>query len=113
MLRSLDSCLIAEKTTGDYCASDCISNMFINMWILIFPLKIGKYTAKLTFLLYDNFGENKTPLERNGMAAILKIMFAKKENVFQSDICYSPSKSSCALFEVVFGFDQFFRLSSF
>ena len=28
-LRSLDRCLIAKRTTGDYCTSDCISNMFI------------------------------------------------------------------------------------
>ena len=26
--------------------------------------------AKLTFLWYDNFGKNQTPLQRNGMAAI-------------------------------------------
>ena len=30
------------------------------------------YTAKLTFLSYDNFWENQTPLQRNGMAAITK-----------------------------------------
>ena len=35
--------------------------------------KIGKYTAKLTFLWYDNFGENQTPLHRNGMTAVPKI----------------------------------------
>ena len=29
--------------------------------------------AKLTFLRYDCFGENQTPLKRNGMAAIPKI----------------------------------------
>ena len=34
--------------------------------------KFGKYTAKLIFLWYDNFGENQTPLQRNGMAAIPK-----------------------------------------
>ena len=28
--------------------------------------------AKLTFLWYDNFGENQTHLQRNGMAAIPK-----------------------------------------
>ena len=33
--------------------------------------KLGKYMAKLTFLWYDNFGE-EGPLQRNGMAAILK-----------------------------------------
>ena len=26
--------------------------------------------AKLTFIWYDNFGKNQTPLQRNGMAAI-------------------------------------------
>ena len=30
------------------------------------------YMAKLTFLRYDNFAENQTPLQRNGMAAIPK-----------------------------------------
>ena len=29
---------------------------------------------KLTNLWYDNFGENQTPLQRNAMAAIPKIM---------------------------------------
>ena len=29
--------------------------------------------AKLTFLWYDDFGTNQTPLQRNGMAAIPKI----------------------------------------
>ena len=38
-------------------------------------LKIGKYTAKLTFLWYNYFGKNQTPLQRNGMAAISKIVF--------------------------------------
>ena len=33
--------------------------------------KIGKYTTKLTFLWYDNIGENETPLQRKSMAAIL------------------------------------------
>ena len=28
--------------------------------------------AKLTFLWYDNFGEKRDPLHRNGMAAIPK-----------------------------------------
>ena len=32
-------------------------------------------TAKLTFLWYDNFGKNQTPLHRNGMASIPKIIF--------------------------------------
>ena len=36
-------------------------------------IEIGKYTAKLTFLWYYNFGGNQTPLHRNGMAAIPKI----------------------------------------
>ena len=36
---------------------------------------MGKYTAKLTFLWYDNFGENQTLLHRNGMAAIPKTEF--------------------------------------
>ena len=35
--------------------------------------KIDKYMAKLTFLWYDNFGE-KGSLQRNGMAAIPKIL---------------------------------------
>ena len=30
--------------------------------------------AKPTFLWYDNYGENQTPLQRNGMAAIPKIV---------------------------------------
>ena len=34
--------------------------------------KIGKSTAKLTFLWYDNLGENQTPLQRNGLPAIPK-----------------------------------------
>ena len=35
--------------------------------------QIGKYTVKLTFLWYDNFGKNQTPLQRNGMATIPKM----------------------------------------
>ena len=31
--------------------------------------------AKLTFLWYNNFGENQTPLQRNGMAAFQKKIF--------------------------------------
>ena len=34
---------------------------------------MGKYTAKLIILSYDNFGENHTPLVRTDMAAIPKI----------------------------------------
>ena len=37
--------------------------------------KIGKFTAKLTFLWYDNFGENQTPLQRNSLSAIPKISY--------------------------------------
>ena len=37
--------------------------------------KWGKEMAKLTFLWYDNFGENQTPLQRNGMATISKRRF--------------------------------------
>ena len=33
---------------------------------------MGKYTAKLIILWYDNFGKNQTPLQWNGMAAIPK-----------------------------------------
>ena len=33
---------------------------------------MGKYTAKLIILWYDHFGENHTPLHRNGMATIPK-----------------------------------------
>ena len=33
---------------------------------------MGKKTAKLNILWYDNFGEKHTPLHRNGMTAILK-----------------------------------------
>ena len=40
-------------------------------------IEIGKYTAKLTILWYDNFGENQTSLHRNGMAAIPKICYQK------------------------------------
>ena len=36
--------------------------------------KIGKYTAKLIILCYDNFGENHTPLQRNGITAIPNIV---------------------------------------
>ena len=32
------------------------------------------YMAKLTFLWYDYFGENQTPQQRNGIAAITKIV---------------------------------------
>ena len=35
--------------------------------------KIGKYTAKLTFLWYDNFGKKERSLHRNGVAAIPKM----------------------------------------
>ena len=35
-------------------------------------MKIGKNTAKLIILWYDNFGENQASLQRNGMAAITK-----------------------------------------
>ena len=34
--------------------------------------EIGKYTAKLTFLWYDNFDEKQIPLQRNDMAALPK-----------------------------------------
>ena len=34
---SLDHCLIAEKTTGYYCISGCISNMFIIQKGWVFP----------------------------------------------------------------------------
>ena len=46
-------------------------------------MKNGKNTANLIVLCYDNFGENKVSLQRNGMAAIpknrgqLKQSFAK------------------------------------
>ena len=43
-----------------------------NLFFIKRKKKIGKYTAKFTFLWYDNFGENQTPLQRNGMAAIPK-----------------------------------------
>ena len=33
----------------------------------------GLNSVTLTILWYDNFGENQTPLQRNGMAAITKI----------------------------------------
>ena len=36
-------------------------------------IRMCKYTAKLTFLWYNNFGDKCTPLQRNGMAAIPKI----------------------------------------
>ena len=35
--------------------------------------KIGKYTAKLIILWYDNFSKNHTPQQKNGMTAIPKI----------------------------------------
>ena len=34
--------------------------------------RIGDYTAKLTFLWYNKFGEKERSLHRNGMAAIPK-----------------------------------------
>ena len=34
--------------------------------------QMGKYTAKFIILWRDNFGENHTPLQRNGMTAIPK-----------------------------------------
>ena len=37
--------------------------------------EIGKYTAKLTFLWYDNFGKKERSLHRKGMAAIQKRSF--------------------------------------
>ena len=40
-------------------------------------IRIGKYTAKLTFLRYNNFGDKRTPLHRNGMAPIPKIYLMK------------------------------------
>ena len=36
------------------------------------------YTAKLIILCYDNFGENHTPLQRNGMAVKNKIFITLK-----------------------------------
>ena len=52
-------------------------------------IEIGKYTASLTFLWYDNFGKNCTPLQKNGLASIPKmqdIYFFKisspKEDIF-------------------------------
>ena len=39
VFKVLGHCLITEKTTGDYCTSDCISNMFIEY-----------YNAGLTFI---------------------------------------------------------------
>ena len=35
--------------------------------------RIGKYTAKLTFLWYDNFGKKDRSLHRNGRTAFPKI----------------------------------------
>ena len=43
------------------------------MPFLIKKRNIGKYTAELIILWYDNFGVNNRPLQRNGMAAIPKI----------------------------------------
>ena len=34
---------------------------------------MGKYTAKPIILWFDNFGENHTPLQRNGMTALQKL----------------------------------------
>ena len=50
--------------------------LFIQMQICFLTKrkkKIGKFTAKLTFLWYDNFGKKERSLHRNGMAAIPKI----------------------------------------
>ena len=45
--------------------------------------KMAKYTAKLTFLWYDNFGMNQTPLQRNGITAIPKICFELSLNLLK------------------------------
>ena len=58
-LRSLDHCLIAEKT-GDYCTSDCISNMFTTI-CPVFECWCGKQTKMfiLWFISMAPF-ENRT-----------------------------------------------------
>ena len=46
---------------------------------------MGKYTAKLIILCYDDFGENHTPLQRKGMTAIPKnilLEFSMKKSKF-------------------------------
>ena len=50
-----------------------IPNIGINVFWQKEKFKMGKYTTKLILLWYDCFGENQTPLKRNGMAAIPKI----------------------------------------
>ena len=49
--------------------------------------------AKLTFLWYNNFGENQTPLQRNGMAAIPQNYFLRKDLPFTFVSC----KQECNL----------------
>ena len=41
-------------------------------------MKIRNYTALLTILWYDLFGENHIPLQRNGMAAIPKMFLTEQ-----------------------------------
>ena len=45
---------------------------------------MGKYTAKFIILWRDNFGENHTPLQRNGMTAIPKRSFCRVNNLIYS-----------------------------
>ena len=47
--------------------------------LFTFPLL---YTAKLIILWYDNFGKNRIPLQRAGMAAITKI----KKVIFEKTV---------------------------
>ena len=36
---------------------------------------MGKYTAQITILWFDNIGDKHTPLQRNGMTSIPKMLF--------------------------------------
>ena len=55
-------------------SEDQMKIMLADIWIPYNLAVIWKYTAKLITLWYDNFGENHTPLQRNGMAATPKMM---------------------------------------
>ena len=65
--------------------------------------RIGKYTAKLTFLWYYNFGDKRTPLHRNSMATIPKNVKAwppdesKARTFFQRLFLIFLDSSSCLI----------------
>ena len=56
--------------------------------------KIGKYTAKVTFLWYDNFGKKERSLCRNGMAAIPKRKMVWKQQKSSLTSMKAPESST-------------------